>query len=218
MTTGRRRRKSDNWRRRQKNDPYVRRARADGVRARSYFKLEEIDRKYRLVRPSTRVVDLGSAPGSWTQYVAGRVTSPALVVAVDLLSMSPVPGVHFVQGDFTDPDVSDDVLAWLGDAPVDLVLSDMAPNITGIRATDEARAEAIQEAVMEFCDHALRPDGTLLTKLFEDGTATGIRRAMRLRFDRTFTIKPEASRAESREFYLLGRGFLGGAVTGKEGD
>ncbi len=218
MTTGRRRRKSDNWRRRQKNDPYVRKARAGGARARSFFKLEQIDRKYRLIRPSTRVVDLGSAPGSWTQYVAERVSFPAQVVAVDRLDMVPVPGVHFVQGDFTDPGVSDDVLAWIGDSPVDLVLSDMAPNITGIRATDEARAEEIQEAVMEFCDRALRPGGTLLTKLFEDGTATGIRREMGLRFDRTFTVKPDASRAESREFYLLGKGFLGGTVIGQEGD
>ena len=160
MTTGRRRRKSDNWRRQQNKDPYVRRARAGGARARSFFKLEQIDRKYRLIRPSTRVVDLGSAPGSWTQYVTERVSSPAQVVAVDRLAMDPVPGVHFVQGDFTDSGISDDVLAWLGDSPVDLVLSDMAPNITGIRATDEARAEEIQEAVMEFCDRALRPGGT----------------------------------------------------------
>ncbi len=218
MTTGRRRRKSDNWRRQQNKDPYVRKARAGGARARSFFKLEQIDRKYRLIRPSTRVVDLGSAPGSWTQYVTERVSSQAQVVAVDRLAMDPVPGVHFVQGDFTDSGVSDDVLAWLGDSPVDLVLSDMAPNITGIRATDEARAEEIQEAVMEFCDRALRPGGTLLTKLFEDGTATGIRRVMGLRFDRTVTVKPDASRAESREFYLLGRGFRGGTAIGKEGD
>ena len=218
MTAGRRRRKSGNWARRQNNDPYVQRARTRGVRARSFFKLEQMDRKYRLVRPSTRVVDLGSAPGSWTQYIAGRVSSPAQVLAVDLLPMAPVPGVLFVQGDFTDPGVSDDVLAWIGGSPVDLVLSDMAPNITGIRATDEARTGEIQEAVLDFCDRALRPGGTLLIKLFEGGMAGGIRRRMRMNFDRIVTIKPNASRAESREFYLLGRGFRGGTGTGKEGD
>lgn len=217
MTAGRRRRKTGNWLRRQNSDPYVRKARVDGVRGRAFYKLSQVDREHRLVRPSSRVVDLGSAPGSWTQYVVGRVASPAQVLAVDLLPMTPVPGVRFIQGDFTERDVSDDVLLRLGGSPVDLVLSDMAPNITGIRATDEARMEEIQEAVLDFCDHALRPGGDMLTKLFEGGSATGVRKGMRARFDRTYTIKPSASRSASREFYLLGRGFLGGGATGGTG-
>ena len=206
MSGGRRRRKSADWARRQSSDQYVRKARAGGLRARAHFKLEEIDKRYHLIRPSTRLVDLGSAPGSWTQYAADRVTNPDQIVAIDLLPMQAVKGVHFISGDFTDSGVIAQVIAVLGNHPIDLVLSDMAPNITGIRVTDEARAEAIQHAVLAFCGNALRRGGALLTKLFEGETAAMMRQQMRSQFEQVQALKPDASRAESRELYLLGRG------------
>ncbi len=209
MSAGKRKRKSGNWARRQERDPFVRKARADGLRARAFFKLEQIDEKYRLIRPSTRLVDLGSAPGSWSQYAARKVADPGQVVAVDLLPMDSVPGVTFLQGDFTDQAVLEQVLTALDDTPLDLVLSDMAPNISGVRATDEARAEVLQDAVLGFCFRALRRGGVLLTKLFEGETATRMRRHMGEAFDHVQAIKPAASRARSREIYLLGRGFRG---------
>lgn len=217
MSRGRRQRKSGNWARRQESDPYVRKARSEGLRARAYFKLEEVDRKYRLIRPGTRLVELGSAPGSWTQYAAGRVSSPQQVVAVDLLPMEPVEGVGFIQGDFTDPALTEAVRQRLEGAPVDLVLSDMAPNITGIRATDEARSEAIHEAVFTFCKTALRPGGSLLTKVFEGDAAVMARKVMKRDFEQLVVIKPDASRSRSRETYLLGR-FYRGSPDGNSGD
>ena len=212
MSGGRRRRKSVNWARRQASDPWVRKARAGGKRARAVFKLEQIDARYRLIRPATRLVDLGCSPGSWTQYAAERVASPHQVVAVDLLPMEPVPGVHFILGDFTEDAVVGQILQALEGNSVDLVLSDMAPNITGVRATDEARAEAIQHAVLAFCGSALRRGGVLLTKLFEGQSAVDMRGLMRAGFEQVQAIKPDASRAESRELYLLGRGHRGGPV------
>jgi 23S rRNA (uridine2552-2'-O)-methyltransferase len=209
MSGGRRRRRTGNWARRQAGDPYVRKARAGGLRARAYFKLEQIDARYRLIRPSTRLVDLGSTPGSWTQYAAGRVADPEQVVAVDLLPMEPVSGVRFIQGDFTGEDVVEQVLGALEGRALDLVLSDMAPNITGVRVTDEARAGLIQEAVLDFCRMALRRGGVLLTKMFEGEVAVTMRKRMRGDFDQVQAIKPDASRSESRELYLLGRGFRG---------
>ncbi len=209
MSRGRRQRKSSNWARRQESDQYVRKARSGGLRARAYFKLEEVDRKHRLIRPSTRLVELGSAPGSWTQYAATRVADPGQIVAVDLLAMEPVAGVDFIQGDFTDQSLVDAILARLDGASIDLVLSDMAPNITGIRATDEARSEAVHDAVFAFCRRALRPGGSLLTKVFEGESAVKVRLAMKRDFAQMTVIKPDASRSQSREIYLLGKAYRG---------
>ncbi len=209
MSRGRRRRKSSNWAKRQESDQFVRKAKSGGLRARAYFKLEEVDRKYRLIRPTTRLVELGSAPGSWTQYAAERIKPPGRIVAVDLLPMDPVEGVEFIQGDFTDSSLVDAINERLEGAPIDLVLSDMAPNISGIRATDEARIEAIHEAVFAFCRRALRPGGVLLTKVFEGDTAVTVRAAMKRDFEQMVVIKPDASRSQSREIYLLGRSYRG---------
>ena len=204
---GRRRRKTSNWATRQQNDPFVKKARAAGFRARAVFKLEQIDQKARLIRPETRLVDLGAAPGSWSQYAASRVRDPGQIVAVDLIPMEPVSGVRFIQGDFTDPEVVARVFDALGGEGIDLVLSDMAPNITGIRATDQARAEALQESILAFCRQALRTGGSLLTKLFEGEAAIAMRKELKLQFDDFQAIKPDASRAESKEIFLLAKGY-----------
>jgi len=201
-------RKGKKWVTRQNRDPFVRKARAGGFRARAIYKLEQIDRKFRLIGADTRVVDLGSAPGSWSQYAAGRVKCESQVVAVDLLPMEAVPGVTFIQGDFTDKEVIQGVLEHLGDQKVDLVLSDMAPNITGIRATDQARAELIQESVLAFCAQGLRPGGALLTKLFEGEAAVNMRAQLKPLFQRFQVIKPDASRSESKEIFILAQDYI----------
>lgn len=203
MAKSKKQRKGKKWVTRQNRDPFVRKARAGGFRARAIYKLEQIDRKFRLIRADTRVVDLGSAPGSWSQYAAGRVKGEDQVVAVDLLPMEAVPGVTFVQGDFTDKEVIQGVLEHLGGQKVDLVLSDMAPNITGIRATDQARAELIYESVLAFCARGLRPGGVLLTKLFEGEAAVNMRAHLKPLFQRFQVIKPDASRSESKEIFIL---------------
>lgn len=208
MAKSKKQRKGKKWVTRQNRDPFVRKARAGGFRARAIYKLEQIDRKFRLIGADTRVVDLGSAPGSWSQYAVGRVKCESQVVAVDLLPMEPVPGVTFIQGDFTDKEVIQGVLEHLGDQKVDLVLSDMAPNITGIRATDQARAELIQESVLAFCAQGLRPGGTLLTKLFEGEAAVNIRAQLKPLFQRFQVIKPDASRSESKEIFILAQGYI----------
>lgn len=207
MPKSRNTRKTSRWADKQNRDPFVRKARDQGYRARAAYKLEQIDRKFRLIKPTTRLIDLGSAPGSWAQYALSKVQDPQQIVAIDLLPMTSIQGVHFIEGDFTDPAVADRVYTALGGHRLDLVLSDMAPNITGIRATDDARAEALQEAVLLFCERALGRGGSLLTKLFEGATANWMRQQLSSRFDSMQVIKPEASRAESREIFILARGY-----------
>ncbi len=202
-------RKSRIWARRQQTDIYVRRAVAQGVRARSYYKLAQIDRKYRLLKPSIRVVDLGSAPGGWSQYVAGRVTASGHVIALDRLSMAPVPGVRFVQGDLCDPEICKEIIAWFGESRAHLVLSDMAPNITGVKSVDEANLDRMLSSVFGFAAQCLGKGGSLLIKVFEGPSAHQARSLMNTHFDQMVAIKPDASRSHSREFYLLGTGFLG---------
>ncbi|MGI9310549.1 MAG: RlmE family RNA methyltransferase [bacterium] len=197
--------KRSSWNARHNRDPYVRAARAGGYRARAVFKLEQIDRKHRLIRKSTRVVDLGAAPGSWSQYAAAQ--SRVEVVATDLGEMAPIERVRFVRGDFTDDDVAARVVAALDGRAADLVLSDLAPNISGVRSADQARAEALHRAVLAFCRRALRPGGDLLIKLFEGEAAPAARKRIEACFERARSIKPDASRSRSREVYLLARGY-----------
>lgn len=209
MAKSKKQRKGKNWVTRQNRDPFVKKARASGFRARAIYKLEQIDRKFRLIGADTRVVDLGSAPGSWSQYAAGRVKGVDQVVAVDLLPMEAIPGVAFIQGDFTDNELIQRVLEHLGGQKVDLVLSDMAPNITGIRATDQARSELIQESLLVFCAQRLRPGGALLTKLFEGEAAVKMRAQLKPLFRQFQVIKPDASRSESKEIFILAKGYTG---------
>ena len=205
MSKSKKQRKAQKWTIRQNKDPFVQKARQSGYRARAAFKLEQIDRKFGLIRPDSRIVDLGSAPGSWSQYAASRVSGEHQIVAVDRLPMQDISGVQFIQGDFTENTVIEQVLAYLEGDRIDLVLSDMAPNISGIRATDQARAESIQESILNFCAEALRPGGALVTKMFEGESAVAMRSHLKSLFAHFQAFKPEASRSESREIFLVAR-------------
>jgi 23S rRNA (uridine2552-2'-O)-methyltransferase len=207
MSRNRKSRKSGNWAGRQNRDQFVKAARQQGLRARSAFKLDEIDKKYRLIKTATRIVDLGCSPGSWCQYAVSRVPGPDQVLGVDLLPMQALENVSFIHGDFTQVEIQEQIRSYFGDHRIDLVLSDMAPNITGIRVTDQARAESLQESILEFCLEALNPGGKVLTKLFEGESMQSMRRAFEATFDHVQMVKPDASRSESREIYLLARGF-----------
>ena len=196
------------WHARQNRDPFVAAARRDGYRARSVFKLAEVDGKYHLIKPATRLVDLGAAPGSWSQYAAGKVDNRGCVIAVDLLPMKAnTENVNFIHGDFTDDDTVTQIIAAAGDRPLDLVLSDLAPNLSGIKDIDQSRMAQLQQAVIAFCERGLRGGGALLTKLFAGASEAEIRAQIAARFARVQVLKPPASRTESREIYLLANGY-----------
>lgn len=192
---------SQAWLNRQLNDPYVHRARAEGYRARSVYKLQEIDARFDLIRRGVLVVDLGAAPGSWSQYAARE---GAKVVAVDLLEVEPLAGVELLAGDFLDADVQARLEAALG-GPADLVLSDMAAHATGQRTVDRLRAEGLGEAVLEFAGRILRPGGDCLLKLVKGAEAVLTPLALK-GFASSRVLRPKATRAESSEAYLLARG------------
>ena len=197
------------WLREHTRDAYVRRAQADGYRSRAVYKLMEIDTRYRLLRPGMTVIDLGAAPGGWTQYVRERVGPKGCVLAQDLLPMAPVPGVQFVCGDIADPAVLDLLMQQLAGSKAELVISDMAPNISGDSVSDQARMAELAERVLAIVGVVLRNGGDLLLKTFQGAGFAQVRQAMRPSFDKLLTCKPRASRSHSREIYLLGRGFLG---------
>jgi 23S rRNA (uridine2552-2'-O)-methyltransferase len=196
---------SSRWRQRQDKDPYVERAAREGWRSRAVFKLAEIDARERLLRPGAVCVDLGAAPGSWSQYAASKVGSGGRVLAVDLLEIDPIPGVEIATGDFTDAAVLDALGASLGGQPADLVMSDMAPNISGNNAIDQPRSMALADEALAFAREMLRPGGTFLVKLFQGEGIEAYVRTVRSAFGRAKTVKPKASRPESREIYLLAR-------------
>lgn len=198
---------SSRWRERQARDPYVRKARAAGLRSRAVFKLEEIERKDQLLRPGAVVVDLGSAPGAWSQYAAGRVGPRGRVVALDVLAMPEIPGVRFIQGDFTDVEVAEAVKAALAGMPVDLVMSDMAPNMSGTRAVDQPRSMFLAELALDFATQVLRRGGAMLVKLFQGEGFQEYVSLSRSRFETVRLRKPEASRSGNREIYLVARNF-----------
>lgn len=201
--------RSRRWLRRHFADEFVKRARKEGYRSRAAYKLAEIDARDQLLRPGMTVVDLGAAPGGWAQYAARRLGAGGRLLALDVLPLEPIAGVEFIQGDFTDPAVLDLLKERLGDTRADLVMSDMAPNISGIAAADQARAMRLAELALEFAAKTLRPGGTLLLKTFQGEGFPELRQRMQARFERVATRKPRASRAESREVYLLGLGFKG---------
>lgn len=191
------------------NDPYVQRAKAEGWRSRAVFKLLEIDEKDRLLKPGMTVVDLGSAPGSWCQYAARRIQPGGRLVALDLLEMTPMAGVEFIQGDFREDEVLRQLEAALAGRPVDLVLSDMAPNISGIAASDSARVTHLAELTLEFAREHLKPGGDMLVKVFQGAGFTELRQAVMALFSGLQMRKPAASRDRSAETYLLARGKRG---------
>jgi 23S rRNA (uridine2552-2'-O)-methyltransferase len=198
---------SDRWMQRHVSDEYVKRAQKDGFRSRSAYKLEEIDRSDQLLRRGMTVVDLGAAPGGWSQYVTRHLEGNVRVIALDILPMDAIVGVDIVQGDFTDAQVLDSLKKRLAGPPVDLVISDMAPNISGIASSDQAKTIYLAELALEFATETLRPGGNLLIKTFQGEGYPELHRTMKGRFDKLWTRKPKASRAESREVYLLGKGF-----------
>lgn len=188
------------------SDPYVRRARAEGYRARAAYKLLEIDARDRLLRPGMLVVDLGSAPGSWCQVAVKRLCGRGRVVALDVLPMQPLAGVEFLQGDFGDEAVLAEFDKLVGVAKVDLVMSDMAPNLSGIAATDQARGVQLAESALAFGRARLAPEGRLLVKLFQGSGFGEFRAGMEQVFLRVELRKPKASRDRSAEVFLLGSG------------
>ncbi|NKB78057.1 MAG: 23S rRNA (uridine(2552)-2'-O)-methyltransferase [Gammaproteobacteria bacterium] len=210
MSKSRQQKKTSSWNDRQNRDQYVKKARAAGYRGRAVYKLEQINKKYRLANRASVIADLGSAPGSWSQYLSTVVDSSDQIVGVDLLPMEMVKNVNFVQGDFTETEVVEKILSFLNNRLLDLVLSDMAPNITGIRSTDQSRALELQEMISVFCDRALKKNGALVTKLFEGEASVVARKLFGQQFNEVQMIKPDASRSESKEVFLLARGFKRG--------
>lgn len=200
---------SQRWLARHVKDEFVKRARKEGARSRAAYKLEEIDRRDRLLRPGMTVVDLGAAPGGWTQYVKSRVGASGRVIALDVLPMEPIVGVEFIQGDFTEQPVLDLLMERLHGKPVDLVISDMAPNISGVTSVDQARSMQLAELALDFADKTLKPGGSLLVKTFQGAGFNEFHAQLRRRFEKLVVRKPQASRSESREIYLLGEGFKG---------
>lgn len=198
---------SSRWRRRQERDPYVERAAREGWRSRAVFKLEQLQAKERVLKPGMRCVDLGSSPGGWSQYAAKLVGPRGRVWAVDLLPMDAVPGVEFLQGDFGSPATLEALRRLMGGEPADLVMSDMAPNISGNRAIDQPRSMALAEEALLFATEVLRPGGDFLIKLFQGEGFREFVEAARARFRVVRLVKPKASRPESREIYLLARNY-----------
>jgi 23S rRNA (uridine2552-2'-O)-methyltransferase len=202
---------SKRWLRRHVNDPYVKRSQQEGYRSRSAYKLLEIDERDKLFRPDAVVVDLGSAPGGWSQVAAKKATK-GRVIAIDLLEMEPIPAVEFIQGDFTKKAGLESVQAALGGRKADLVLSDMAPNFTGIPMTDQARAMELAEIALDFARLHLKSDGALLVKVFQGSGHQEYLQALRKNFAKVLVRKPESSRGESAEQYLLARGLKAGPM------
>ena len=198
---------SARWRRRQEKDPYVERAAREGWRSRAVFKLQQIQAKEHVLKAGMRCVDLGASPGGWSQYAAQVVGPRGRVWALDLLPMGAIPGVEFVQADFTAPEAVERLRAALGADGVDLVMSDMAPNISGTRAIDQPRSIGLAEDALEFATEVLRPGGDFLIKLFQGEGFPEFVRRVRGPFRVVRLIKPKASRPESREIYLLARNY-----------
>lgn len=205
---------SKNWMTEHVNDHWVQRAKAEGFRARAAFKLLEIDERDRLLRPGMVVVDLGSTPGSWCQVAAPRVKPGGEVFALDILPMDPIPEVTFLQGDFREDSVLMEFETLLAGREVDLVLSDMAPNMSGIAISDDGRMMHLAELALDFAQSHLRTGGNMLIKVFQGAGFMEFRAAMQESFKQLHSRKPDASRDRSAEVYLLGMGRLG-APTGR---
>ena len=209
-TGGKRKLSSKLWLERQLNDPYVAKARREGYRSRAAFKLIEIDDKYRLLKPGMSVVDLGAAPGGWSQIAAKRVGAPekGKVIAIDLLEMGEIPGVRFSQLDFLDADAPEKLVAMMGGG-ADVVMSDMAANTTGHRKTDQLRIIGLVEAAALFASEVLNPGGTFLAKVFQSGADAELLTQLKRDYASVRHVKPASSRQDSSERYVLATGFRG---------
>lgn len=198
---------SGEWLQRHVNDPYVRQAQKDGYRSRSAYKLIQLNEKDRLIRPGMLIVDLGSAPGGWSQVAGRLVGARGRVVATDILPMDSLPNVEFIQGDFTEEAVLERVLEALGGNQPDLVICDIAPNISGIDSADQASSMYLVELALDMARRALKPGGTFVTKVFQGAGSEEYLREVRKAFEKVSIRKPAASRPKSREVYFVAKGF-----------
>lgn len=204
---------SHNWLRSHFDDEYVKRAQREGFRSRAVYKLDEIQQKDRILRPGMTVVDLGAAPGGWSQYAGRLLAGKARLVALDILPMEPLSGVEFIQGDFREDAVLDALLATLGGTHVNLVMSDMAPNISGMEAVDIPRSMYLVELAIDFADRVLAAQGSLLFKAFQGEGFDTVLADVRGKYDKVLIRKPKASRPRSREVYVLAQGRRGTNVS-----
>lgn len=210
---------SQNWLRRHFDDPYVKAAQKQGYRSRAAFKLLEIQEKDRILKPGQVVVDLGAAPGGWCQVAApivvknqvtkNQVAKSGKVFALDILPMEPIEGVTFIEGDFTEDAVFEQLMAVLDGQVIDLVMSDLAPNTSGMRVVDQPRAMYLAELALDFARSALKPGGDFVAKVFQGEGFDAYLKLLRESFDKVVVRKPEASRPKSREVYMLAKGFKG---------
>jgi len=197
---------SHQWLKKHFDDEFVKRAQREGWRSRAVYKLEEIDQKYRLLRPGMTVVDLGAAPGGWSQYAEKALTGKGRIIALDILEMDSLPGVEFIRGDFTEDEPLDLLMKNLDGSKVDLVLSDMAPNISGMQAVDQPRSMYLVELAIDFAAKVLGNNGNLLFKAFQGEDFEDVVRNLRGQYRKVLTRKPRASRPSSREVYVLAQG------------
>ncbi|MEJ6773005.1 MAG: 23S rRNA (uridine(2552)-2'-O)-methyltransferase RlmE [Porticoccaceae bacterium] len=198
--------KNRDWIKQHLNDPYVKQAQKDGYRSRASYKLLEIIEKERMIRPGMTIVDLGSAPGGWSQVASRMVGHEGRVHALDILPMDPVAGVDFILGDFTEQEIFDQLLKLIGNRPVDLVISDMAPNLTGAKAVDQPAMMYLAELGIDLTCQVLKPEGVFIAKLFQGEGFDQFVRHVRTLFNSVSMKKPDASRAKSREVYLVAKG------------
>jgi 23S rRNA (uridine2552-2'-O)-methyltransferase len=201
------RRTSGSWRDRQERDPYVQQARRDGWRSRAVYKLEQIDEKERFLKPDMVCVDVGSAPGSWSQYVTKKLKGRARIIAVDILPMDSLADVEFILGDFQEDAVFEQMIEAIGDGGADLVMSDIAPNITGTRVVDQPRSMYLVELALDLARRVLKPGGSFVCKIFQGEGIDEFVIDARRSFKRVKVMKPKASRAGSREVYLVARNY-----------
>jgi len=204
---------SHNWLRSHFDDEYVKRAQREGYRSRAVYKLDEIQHRDRILKPDTTIVDLGAAPGGWSQYAGRLLAGKARLVALDILPMEALPGVEFIQGDFREDAVLEALMATLDGSPVNLVMSDMAPNISGMEAVDIPRSMYLVELAVDFADRVLAEGGSLLFKAFQGEGFDTVLADVRGKYDKVLIRKPKASRARSREVYVLAQGRSGTNVS-----
>ncbi|KQN51200.1 23S rRNA methyltransferase [Pseudomonas sp. Leaf48] len=197
------------WLKRHVNDPYVKQAQKDGYRSRASYKLLEIQEKYRLIRPGMSVVDLGAAPGGWSQVTSRLIGGQGRLIASDILEMDSIPDVNFIQGDFTQDEVLARILEAVGNSQVDLVISDMAPNMSGTPAVDMPKAMFLCELALDLAERILKPGGNFVIKVFQGEGFDAYVKDTRLKFDKVQMMKPDSSRGSSREQYMLAWGYRG---------
>lgn len=198
---------SKRWLEEHFDDVYVKKAHAEGYRSRAVYKLMEVDKKEKLIKQGTIIVDLGAAPGGWTQYVSEKINGKGTIIALDILPMDPLPGVEFIQGDFQEDEVLQQLTNLIPPGGVDLLLSDMAPNMSGTPEVDIPRAMYLAELAFDFGDKMLKPGGTLFMKIFNGSGVEELIKLARQKFEKVVIRKPAASRSRSRETYLLAKGY-----------